>query len=404
MGGDFIGHRPPGRGSWKWLRGEFARLAGRRHVPRAVAAVGLVVVAAGLSLGLFFALRSDGSGPMAARIASPTPASPIASTPELSPTPTPRSSAARFRLAVWEGTHSDWQFGDLQLEASGDREGRSIPFLLRIDYAAPGSAYRVALRYTCQIDGAAAFDFLTGYERDAGSGPALAGQGPGRSQADATIPVPDDPSIAFDDEEQEGARFFHLWGASFGAELTGSALVSPCRNDKLMVLNIRAQAETVFLLWGGHLASAEDWGGNRGAVTSDRPFGMNVVIPGMWPESQSINIVPAGDGATVAEDDCPSAPNSDQTDAAGDEDCDGFTTTDESAIGTDPLVACGAGAWPPDITDSQAVDFLDLNAIVPLLFQPAAGNERFNLSVDGNIDFFDLNAIVPLLFQSCSLS
>ena len=46
------------------------------------------------------------------------------------------------------------------------------------------------------------------------------------------------------------------------------------------------------------------------------------------------------------------------------------------------------------------MDFQDLNAIVPFLFQSAAGNERYNLSVDSAIDFQDLNAAVPFLFQS----
>ncbi len=78
------------------------------------------------------------------------------------------------------------------------------------------------------------------------------------------------------------------------------------------------------------------------------------------------------------------------------------TDTDENAIGTDPQAACGAGAWPPDITGEGVVDFSDLNSIVPLLFQPAAGNERYNLSVDGSIDFQDLNAVLPFLFGSCT--
>ncbi|MDO8615106.1 MAG: thrombospondin type 3 repeat-containing protein [Dehalococcoidia bacterium] len=132
-----------------------------------------------------------------------------------------------------------------------------------------------------------------------------------------------------------------------------------------------------------------------------------------------------GDGVGDVRDNCPSFPNTNQANTdgdawgnacdncptvftawlvpAGDDDCDGFSSTNEIAIGTDPLVACGPGAWPPDITDSQVVDFLDLNAIVPLLFQPAAGNERYNLSVNAAIDFLDLNAAVPFLFLSCSL-
>ncbi len=114
-----------------------------------------------------------------------------------------------------------------------------------------------------------------------------------------------------------------------------------------------------------------------------------------------------GDGVPDFSDNCPAWPNTDQslppwTVPADDSDCDGFMTADESSMGTDPLVACGAAAWPPDTTDDQVVDFQDLNAIVPFLFQPLAGNERYNLSVDGAIDLQDLNAVVPFLFQSCT--
>ncbi len=108
-----------------------------------------------------------------------------------------------------------------------------------------------------------------------------------------------------------------------------------------------------------------------------------------------------GDGFLDGAEACPTIPTSWFT-PLGDEDCDGFTTAVEEFVGTDPVVACGAGTWPPDMNDDQVVDFQDLNAIVSFLFQPAAGNERYNLSVDGAIDFQDLNAGVPFLFQSCA--
>ena len=66
---------------------------------------------------------------------------------------------------------------------------------------------RFSLRYDCGADGTAAFDFLTGYERDVGSEPALTLDG----LADATILVPDDPAISFDDEDREANRLFQLW-------------------------------------------------------------------------------------------------------------------------------------------------------------------------------------------------
>ncbi len=107
-----------------------------------------------------------------------------------------------------------------------------------------------------------------------------------------------------------------------------------------------------------------------------------------------------GDGVFDTIDNCPSVATVWLV-PPEDDDCDGWTTADEGSIGTNPSLACGAAAWPPDITDDQVVDFQDLNAIVPFLFQAATGNERYNLAVDGSIDFQDLNAAVPFLFQSC---
>lgn len=301
MGGEFIGHRGPDEDEWTWQREELkaGRPRPRRRGPAgpAVVAVGLVGLAAALSLALFLVLRPDGNTPVAMPTATPTPTpTPVlGTTPTAAPpvaTATPALSSASSRLALWAARRGEWQFSDIGAVASGYRDGGVIPFLLRIDDANPGTVYQVRLRYDCQTDGVAAFDFLAGYDRDAGGDPALADQGPGRLQPDAAIPVPDDPSIAFDDQELAGERLFRLWGATFDAEPVGPAPDTSCRDEKLMVLRIRAQAETVFLMWGAHLGSAEDWGAGRGAGSQEMPFGIEVRTPGMEPESQELRIVP----------------------------------------------------------------------------------------------------------------
>jgi len=88
-----------------------------------------------------------------------------------------------------------------------------------------------------------------------------------------------------------------------------------------------------------------------------------------------------GDGVLDIDDNCPAWPNTDQSlrpwpIAVDDPDYDGWSTAEENAIGSDPQLACEAGTWPPALKNDQVVDFQDLNAIVPFLFQSASGNER----------------------------
>lgn len=251
----------------------------------------LALLATG-ALALFVLLNPNDESPVAVPVPGYTPAPAVEATPTAAPiiveTATPAAGGPRFRLAVWTDARQRWQFGDLEAEASDYSEGQAVPFLLRIDNVSPGDVQRISLLYNCGADGAAAFDFLTGYERDVGSVPALRVGGP----ADATIPVPDDPAIDFDDTDREAGRLFRLWGASFESAPAGPAPNAPCGKVKLIAISIRVQAPTVYLLWGGHLGSAADWGEGRGATSQDSPFEMEVRVSGIAPESQKLEIAP----------------------------------------------------------------------------------------------------------------
>lgn len=133
------------------------------------------------------------------------------------------------------------------------------------------------------------------------------------------------------------------------------------------------------------------------------------------------------DGVLDEEDNCPTDPNPDQADVdndgtgtvcdncpttatvwfvpVGDIDCDGFTTTVESHVGTDPNLTCAPpDAWPPDFNNSNVTDFSDLSVIVPKLFRPSNNppeNLRYDLAPGTQIDFSDLNIMVPFLFLGC---
>ncbi len=94
----------------------------------------------------------------------------------------------------------------------------------------------------------------------------------------------------------------------------------------------------------------------------------------------------------------------------GDGDCDGWTTTVENFIGTDPLDACGppADVWPVDIDDNQVVTIADVGFYVTILNEvgPNPPNPnylvRFDLNMDVKITIADVGFFVTFLNKSCT--
>ena len=111
-----------------------------------------------------------------------------------------------------------------------------------------------------------------------------------------------------------------------------------------------------------------------------------------------------GDGASNDQDACPTTLTPWPT-PAGDTDCDGWTADDENFMGTNPDLACGIAAWPPDFNNSNDVDIFDINILKPVFFTMAPGppyNARFDLRPDNTIDIFDINRLKPTFFLSCT--
>src|SRR5437899_2607751 len=51
-------------------------------------------------------------------------------------------------------------------------------------------------------------------------------------------------------------------------------------------------------------------------------------------------------------------------------DCDGFSTTVENPVGTNPFSHCGTNAWPPDTNNDTHVDIIgDISALANWAFQ-----------------------------------
>lgn len=187
--------------------------------------------------------------PTATPAPTPTPAATAEPSPRPSPTPAPTPSPTPaptpnpdFSLAVWDGR--SWQFEPDDLPPKTFREGQAVPFMLRIGDARPGISYAI-IRYTCKT-----LQFLSGFDRDSGSGPALAPGGPLSALPDSTAVLPDDPATPADDSE--GGRL-SLWGGSFGPlELVDPTM--PCADERSLNVKLVAGRDTLFLLWSAVIA------------------------------------------------------------------------------------------------------------------------------------------------------
>jgi hypothetical protein len=90
---------------------------------------------------------------------------------------------------------------------------------------------------------------------------------------------------------------------------------------------------------------------------------------------------------------------------SGDFDCDGFTTTVENFIGTNPNLACGANAWPVDLNNDGKVRLADISPLVLAYNAVAPGppySVRYDLTGDGKITLADIVNFVVFYNQSCA--
>ncbi len=118
-----------------------------------------------------------------------------------------------------------------------------------------------------------------------------------------------------------------------------------------------------------------------------------------------------GDGVPDESDNCPAWPNPDQSlpqwsIPPDDPDCDGFSTADEGFIGTDPNLACGPDAWPPDHNSDGLISISDV-----LLMKASFGaktpddpiyDARRDLNPDGKISISDVLTMRDFFDQECT--
>ena len=90
---------------------------------------------------------------------------------------------------------------------------------------------------------------------------------------------------------------------------------------------------------------------------------------------------------------------------SGDPDCDGFTSSREAFIGTDPTLACGPNDWPVDLNDDQFATGADILKYAPVYGRASADPQykaRFDLNGDGKISGGDLLQFAPFFGKRCT--
>jgi glucose/arabinose dehydrogenase len=115
-----------------------------------------------------------------------------------------------------------------------------------------------------------------------------------------------------------------------------------------------------------------------------------------------------GDGDEDRADNCPAWPNPTQAlppwaVPPNDPDCDGFTTTVENAVGTQPLVHCGSNAWPPDINNNSFSDISDIVLLTDdfgTAVPPAPS--RHDIAPSGFVDITDITRMTGLFGLGCN--
>jgi thermitase len=83
-----------------------------------------------------------------------------------------------------------------------------------------------------------------------------------------------------------------------------------------------------------------------------------------------------------------------------DSDKDGFSDRIEKYIGTNPNLACGTNAWPPDFNNDRVVNILDVTMFKPKL-SPNPYDKRYDLNADGWINSMDVLFLKPYMGKSC---
>src|SRR5262249_26156616 len=187
-------------------------------------------------------------------------------------------------------TGSAWVKGNLNTNNSIYRQGDFVPFRLQITGFVAGRTYSVRIGYDAVESGLHAYDYLGSYDASAAPGQQIVPCDGFSDTAGAhacgnspsTLAVPIDTDTTFPSGAGQTPGNFSAWGGT----LQGATYINPSpigvntsgTVERAIDVTFMAAGPTVVLAWGGHIASALDWGALRTYTSqhSGAPFHMRL--------------------------------------------------------------------------------------------------------------------------------
>jgi hypothetical protein len=196
------------------------------------------------------------------------------------------------------GGASGWANGNAGSSQAHYVEGQSAPYRAVMENLPTGTPITLVLGYDVKHSDAHAIDFLTHYNRlepHGGFGHPAEQVNPidgitGLSSTVGTFPVPapstvgspvaGQPATAFN-ALPSGERVMTLFGGTISAmTYVSQGSLTAAQSETQMSVTFTVDSPTAVLAWGGHIATAGDWGaGNSATNVSGAPYHMRL---GSW--------------------------------------------------------------------------------------------------------------------------
>jgi hypothetical protein len=200
--------------------------------------------------------------------------------PPTDPGPTCGSIEQLYQWATLPG--KGWQFGNLNHNNSQYIEGESVPYYTHITDLTVGAQYLVNIEFDSTKGGYHALDYLTTYDRDYTPNPLPCAAAGVDCSSPTPFPIPLDDAVTNEITQDPGD--FTIWGGIIdytqGPDVSQEYYYSgdPAGDSSTSIdVIFTATSSEVVISWGGHIASAVDWGiGNSAGMISGSPYHMRL--------------------------------------------------------------------------------------------------------------------------------